>query len=258
MLRLNESERLYFILLWQDILGCGFSLVQETKKKVPYIQFLQVCDKCKDFLSLTKLETQLTLVRDGLDCSHFLLLWKGHPSTLFYHLSGDSRISLWERAKRMEGCRERAHRYVLLIKQKMGESPRTWTWIMHVTRGGKGNRELLKYWGEFERKRRDEEERRWGLESARCGVSNRISVLMEVACHSTLVFRLVHTHLWGFLQPLICDSLCIQTLLLWPRTGCDTMGLKMTPSRITQEQDTERDTQTSIHPIIHIYPSFLK
>lgn len=104
-----------------------------------------MCDKYKDFLLLTKLETQLTLVRDGLDCSHFLPLWKGHPSMLFYHLSGDSRISLWERDKRIEGCREQAHRYVLLIKHKMGESPRTWAWIMHVKVWGGRSAKILRW-----------------------------------------------------------------------------------------------------------------
>lgn len=72
--------------------------------------------------------------------SHF------EKAILFYHLSGDSRISLWERDKRIEGCREQAHRYVLLIKHKMGESPRTWAWIMHVKVWGGGRSAKILRW----------------------------------------------------------------------------------------------------------------
>lgn len=119
--------------------------------------------------------------------SHF------EKAILFYHLSGDSRISLWERDKRIEGCREQAHRYVLLIKHKMGESPRTWAWIMHVKVWG--GAEVLKYWGEFVRKQRDEEvKRHWGLEKACCVESNHISLLMELARRTC--FRIA-THTCG-------------------------------------------------------------
>lgn len=168
--------------------------------------------------------------------SHF------EKAILFYHLSGDSRISLWERDKRIEGCREQAHRYVLLIKHKMGESPRTWAWIMHVK--VLGGAEVLKYWGEFVRKQGDEEvKRHWGLEKACCVESNHISLLMELARRTTLVLALLHTPV-GFLQLLICHFLCIQTIAVWPWTECDTMGFTKTLDSTTQVQESERDTHT--------------
>lgn len=168
--------------------------------------------------------------------SHF------EKAILFYHLSGDSRISLWERDKRIEGCREQAHRYVLLIKHKMGESPRTWAWIMHVKVWG--GAEVLKYWGEFVRKQRDEEvKRHWGLEKACCVESNHISLLMELARRTTLVLALLHTPV-GFLQLLICHFLCIQTIAVWPWTECDTMGFTKTLDSTTQVQESERHTHT--------------
>lgn len=84
-----------------------------------------------DLLLLPKLETTLTQARESLNCSHFLQVWNGHQSMLFHQLSVGSQFWLQEQ----DGGPERwgskhTGREVSLIKRNIGESPRTWEWIM--------------------------------------------------------------------------------------------------------------------------------
>lgn len=144
------------LLLWSGILRRKSSLKRPffgVFSEVFFLDFrretLWAGDKNRNFIWLPELKRKLTQARGSV--SQRL----ERPVYLCCFISSAWAHSLASGARREAAeVRERAHRYVLLIKHKMGEKPvntrmnKTWD-------GWRGSRDLQKRWGEFEGQRKE-------------------------------------------------------------------------------------------------------